>query len=214
MPEELQLPADPGFRVIETFGWDGARFPRVWPHLERLERTCAGFDIRFDRGEVLVRLEALSLSGTEPERVRVAVGRLGEVAVSHARLGPSPEVWRVVVAPERLRSDDPWLRVKTSERALYDRARALLPDLVQEVIFLNQRGEVAEGAITTVFFDAGTGLCTPPLDCGVLPGVLRAAMIGQGCREVVLRGEDLGRVRLWVGNSLRGMIPAEWVRGG
>ena len=35
-------------------------------------------------------------------------------------------------------------------------------------------GEVCDGTITTVFFDRGKGLRTPPLTCGLLPGVLRA----------------------------------------
>jgi 4-amino-4-deoxychorismate lyase len=46
---------------------------------------------------------------------------------------------------------------------------------------------------------------TPPLACGLLPGVLRSDL---GCTEEVLRAEDLPEVRLWVGNALRGLIPA------
>ena len=49
---------------------------------------------------------------------------------------------------------------------------------------------------------------TPPLSSGLLPGVLRAEF---ACPEEVLRAEDLSGVRLWVGNALRGLIPAVWV---
>ena len=67
------------------------------------------------------------------------------------------------------------------------------------------------GTITTVFFDAGQGLRTPPLRCGLLPGVLREEMLDTGlAQEAVLLAADLPRVRLWVGNSLRGMGPAVW----
>jgi 4-amino-4-deoxychorismate lyase len=81
---------------------------------------------------------------------------------------------------------------------------------MDEVVFQNDRGEVCDGTITTVFFDSGAGMRTPPLTSGLLPGVLRAEMLEQGTRAEVLRGEDLARVRLWVGNSLRGLIPAVW----
>ena len=91
---------------------------------------------------------------------------------------------------------------------MYDRARAALPDGIGEMLFCNDRGEMCEGSITTLFFDAGHGLCTPPLSCGLLPGILRAEMLGQGCREVVLPQAALPDVRIWLGNSLRGMIPA------
>ena len=213
MGEAWRMPGDlpHGFAVIETFGWDGARFVRVWDHMARMAQTCAGFGIPFERGEVLVRLDAMMLAA--PARVRVTVAQNGAVAVSHAPLGPVAAVWRVVVADERLASADPWLRVKTTERGLYDRVRAGLAPGTEEAMFLNERGDVCEGTVTTVFFDAGAGLCTPPLECGLLPGVLRAEMLAQGCREAVLPGSDLGRVRLWVGNSLRGMIPAQ-IQGG
>jgi 4-amino-4-deoxychorismate lyase len=48
---------------------------------------------------------------------------------------------------------------------------------------------------------------TPPLTCGLLPGVLRAEL---GLPEEVLMAADLPHVRRWVGNSLRGLIPAVW----
>ena len=101
------------------------------------------------------------------------------------------------LAEERLRSDDPWLRVKSTKRAVYDRARAALPAGLDEVLFLNERSEVCEGTITSVFFDRGQGMRVPPLSCGLLPGVLRAG--------------ELPSVRLWVGNALRGLIPAVFI---
>jgi 4-amino-4-deoxychorismate lyase len=51
---------------------------------------------------------------------------------------------------------------------------------------------------------------TPPLSCGLLPGVLRAEL---ACAEEILRAEDLPQVRLWVGNALRGLIPAVFAPG-
>ncbi len=118
--------------------------------------------------------------------------------------------WRIGLAAARLDADDPWLGVKTTRRAAYDAARATLAAGLDEAIFLNGRGEVCDGTITSVFFDAGAGMCTPPLASGLLPGVLREEMIAGGVREAVLSGGDLGRVKLWVGNSLRGLIPAVW----
>ena len=74
------------------------------------------------------------------------------------------------------------------------------------MIFVNERGEVCDGSITTLFFDRGQGMRTPPLTSGLLPGVLRAEL---AVPEEVLLGDDLPRVRLWVGNSLRGLIRAQ-----
>ena len=204
---------DVDLRVIETFGFDGARFVRLPQHMARLAATCAGLGYPFDPLAVLVHLDALPDMG--PLRVRVTVGSLGDVVVSHAPLVPVAGPWRVGLAVERLASGDPWLRVKTTERRLYDRVRAGLAAGMDEVVFANQRDEVCEGTISSVFFDAGAGLCTPPLACGLLPGVLRAEMLAAGrCREAVLMVADLGRVRLWLGNSLRGLVPASMMGSG
>jgi 4-amino-4-deoxychorismate lyase len=84
-----------------------------------------------------------------------------------------------------------------------------LPAGVDEAIFANRRGEICEGTISNLFFDMGSGLRTPPLACGLLPGVLRAELLETGrAREAVLTLADLGSARLWCGNALRGLIPA------
>ncbi len=146
-----------------------------------------------------------------PARLRLTLDREGGLAVTEGPLVPVAGPWRLGLAEARLQSGDPWLRVKTTRRAAYDHARAALPAGLDEAVFLNERGEVCDATITTLFFDAGTGLCTPPLSCGLLPGVLREHLLETGaCREAILQGTDLGRVRLWVGNSLRGLIPAIW----
>ena len=82
----------------------------------------------------------------------------------------------------RLDSADPLLRHKTSRRETYVRARAeYLVDQADEVILLNERGEVCEGTITNIFVDFGDGvLLTPRLACGLLPGVLRGEMLDAG----------------------------------
>ncbi|MFN3578782.1 MAG: aminotransferase class IV family protein [Tabrizicola sp.] len=192
---------EPGLRLIETVLWDGRAAPR-WPlHRARLRRSA----------ELLgwACPETAPTGPDHPARLRLTLDRAGRVEWQVSPLPATKAEWRVGLAEARLRSDDPWLRVKTTRRAVYDAARAALPEGLDEVLFLNERGEVCEGTITTVFFDRGQGMRTPPLSCGLLPGVLRAEL---DLPEEVLRVEDLGSVRLWVGNALRGVIPA--VRAG
>ena len=88
------------------------------------------------------------------------------------------------MAQTRLRSGDPLLRHKTTRRAVYDRARGeFAPAEADEVLLLNERDEVCEGTITSLFVDAGDGgpLLTPALACGLLAG--RAARRNAGDRR-------------------------------
>lgn len=192
-------------RLIETLLWDGAGFPRLARHLARLASGAVALGFPCDPGSVERAL--LAAVGDAPLRVRLTLGAAGDAEVTVAALPVGKAEWRLGLAAERLASDDPWLRVKSTRRAAYDAARAGLPAGLDEVVFLNERGEVCDGTITTVFFDRGEGMRTPPLRCGLLPGVLRSEL---AVPEEVLRAEDLPRVRLWVGNALRGLIPAVW----
>tara|TARA_R110002096_G_scaffold22170_4_gene71499 strand:- start:18934 stop:19563 length:630 start_codon:yes stop_codon:yes gene_type:complete len=199
--------APKGLDVIETLGFtpdDG--FVRLAAHIDRMEATCDRLKFPFDRGAVLMALgEAVDAIAA---RVRMTVNADGKIAVQVGMIVPVDR-WRVGISDVVLKSDNPWLSVKTSERSIYDTARAGLVDL-DEVLFLNERGEVCEGTITNVFADLGDGLVTPPVSCGCLPGVLRGEMLASGdAREGVLTLDDLRTAKgVFVGNSLRGLIKA------
>jgi 4-amino-4-deoxychorismate lyase len=192
---------EPGLKLIETMLWDGTCVPR-WPlHLARLTAGAAAL------GWAVPVVQAAGPEG-QAARLRLTLDATGTVQVEVGAVPAAMPLWRVGLAAQRLSSGDPWLGVKSTRREVYDRARAALAKGLDEVVFLNERGEVCDGTITSVFFDRGAGMRTPPLACGLLPGVLRAEM---GCTEEVLRGEELPRVRLWLGNALRGLSPAVWV---
>ncbi|WP_210527012.1 aminotransferase class IV family protein [Rubellimicrobium arenae] len=192
--------------LIETLAWDGTAPVREARHLGRMGRSAAALGWPFDRDAAEA---ALREGRTAPARMRLTLAPSGRFAVTEGPLPAPAPLWRVALHPERLDSADPWLGHKTTNRALYDRARAALPPGIDEWIFANERGEVCEGTITNLFFDRGEGWRTPPLGSGCLPGILREEMLEQGAQEEVLAVADLPRVRLAVGNALRGIVPAE-----
>ncbi|PLS23469.1 aminotransferase class IV family protein [Neptunicoccus cionae] len=203
--------APAGLVVIETLGYspkDG--FVRLGLHMDRAEATCAQLEIPFDRGEALHSL------GTSvdmlPARVRMTIDLNGRIGVSTSETTTPPTIWRVGISEVALRSDDPWLQVKTSNRAVYDAARETMPDTVDELLFLNENGQLCEGTITNLFVERDGKLLTPPLSCGLLAGVLRQELLETGrAQEAVLRVPDLQDNPVFVGNSLRGLIPAQIV---
>lgn len=209
MQGRIPGPHPQGLTVFETMRAEADGNIRLWPlHLARLRRGCAAVGFRVNEGALARALAALPHG--RPLRARLAVDAAGAVALTHAPLSPNPPFWRLVLAEERLRSDDPWLRIKSSQRAVYDRARASLPPGADEALLLNERGELCEGTITSLFVAAEGLLLTPPLSSGLLPGVLRESLLAAGrAREAVLSPADLAGREVFCGNALRGLIPAQ-----
>lgn len=203
-----------GLELIETLRWEPDRgFVRLERHLARLALSADALDFAHYGETVRAALEAC-VSGTEPLRVRLTLDQAGQVRTSLAVYEPLPAeaVWTLRIASVRQASGDPLVRHKTTRRATFEQARAEFSSReAGEVLLLNERGEVCEGTITTIFADFGDGvLLTPSLECGLLPGILRAGLLAEGrAREAVLSGDDLRNASfLHVGNSLRGLIAA------
>lgn len=194
-----------GVRLIETLGWNGTQLTRLDLHLERLANGAAMLGYALD----IPAARAALLAGGQgaPARLRLTLGAVGDIELTSLPLPVAKTQWHVGLAGIRLNSADPYLRVKSTHRPAYDAARAALPADWDEAILLNEAGDVADGSISTLFFERGQGLRTPPLSSGALPGVLRAEIAAP---EESLTAADLPHVKLWLGNSLRGLIPAVW----
>lgn len=203
------------FELIETMRWQpGQGFLRFDRHLARLYGSAAELGFACDPQKVG---EMLRNAVDRPDmalRTRLVLSRSGKVTVSTLPYEPhaADKVWRLQPARVRLDSSDTLLRHKTSRRDTYQRARAeYLISRADEVLLANERGEICEGTITNLFADFGDGaLATPRLDCGLLPGVLRGELLDEGrAREAIYTLDDLKSAKaLFVGNSLRGLIPA------
>lgn len=80
---------------------------------------------------------------------------------------------------------------------------------VQEPIFLNSKGQIAEGATSNVFFVKENQLFAPPLCCGMLPGIVREYLYHTyPVEERIVLPEDVPYFdEMFLTNSLLGIMP-------
>jgi len=211
----LSDPAPP-VTLIETFKWTpGEGYALLDRHLDRLLDSAAYFALPVTRQAATDFLETESRAWIEPMRVRLTLSDTG-LDLAAVPLPPNPAKFRFAVPSERLDSASIWLAHKTTNRAFYDapRERAHARHALNEVVFLNERAELTEGSFTNLFIEKSGLLLTPALTSGLLPGTLRAELIAQGrAEERVLTLADLASAdAIYLGNSVRGLIRAEWVR--
>jgi 4-amino-4-deoxychorismate lyase len=203
-----------GLSLIETMRFaPETGILRLTLHMNRLKNSARKLGLP-GAEQAREKLEATLAGQASPLRVRLELFADGRIDIATAPYQPLPDgtVWKVRIASTAIReSTDPLVRHKTSERALYDRARAEFSrEEADEILILNERGEMTEGTITSLFIDDGTGLLlTPPLSAGCLAGVLRTELLCSRRARVarVTPGDLHGRI-FHVGNSLRGLIPA------
>lgn len=202
--------------LMETLRWEPQTgFQRLEQHMRRLARSAdaLGFRQPVDAQKTLEK----SVSGEDPLKVSLVMNYKGQLDITTASLPVLPEgtVWKLKVANKtRLDSSDTFYRHKSSRREPYETARAEFAlSEADEVLLLNERGEACEGSSTSLFVEDAEGqLLTPPLDSGILPGVLRADLIRERrARGQALKLEDLQGRRIFVGNSVYGLIPAELI---
>lgn len=201
------------FRLIESLRWDG-RLHRADRHLARMERSARRLGFPFD-GEAARRELARAVDRLEddrPRKVRMTLGREGDLAVGAVEIDPLPEPVPVLLVDARVDPDDELLYHKTDRRRLYDGTRQRAEGRgYREVVFRNTRGEVTEGSFTNLFVRRGERWYTPPVSCGLLPGVCRRELLErlEGAEEKVLRPADVEDAdSVWLCNSVRGRMRA------
>jgi para-aminobenzoate synthetase/4-amino-4-deoxychorismate lyase len=120
------------------------------------------------------------------------------------------------ICEERTDPRDPMLYHKTSHRPVYAKAlREATQAGFDDVLFLNLRNELTEGAISNVFVEKDGRWFTPPVECGLLAGVFRRCLLETRpeIEERVLRLEDLRTAdAIYLTNAVRGLrrVAIEW----
>ena len=196
-----------GVDLIETMAFDPMEgLQRVERHLARLADSARTLGFGFDRHHARNELQAATFRLRDAARVRLAVSRAGTIAIEVAPApAPATAPLRIALAPLPVGTRDWRLRHKTSDRRFYDAARAGCG--ADEVVFVAPDGRVTEGSFTSLFVARGDTLVTPRAGA-LLPGVLRAELLDSGrAVEGDLTPADLAG-GLFVGNALRGLMPA------
>lgn len=188
-------------------------------HLARLQTSAAAMNFAVDLEQVHKKLSTTCASLPEDGEHRLRMDLLpdGEISIQTARLEPLATPVKVLVAPDTTDSSDLFLKHKTSNRARYDAAWQQAQALgAFDMLFFNERDELTEGGRSNVFVKIDGHWYTPPLDAGVLPGVMRSVLLEDpelGARQrVITRQELLKAQAVFLCNALRGALPAKLVQ--
>jgi branched-subunit amino acid aminotransferase/4-amino-4-deoxychorismate lyase len=207
----------PNTRLLETMKVEGGRIALLERHMARLMRSADALHFSININAIRRYIKAAVAAQPQSVVARLTVRMDGTPEIQFRPLPPPGlPVWvRLSVLHANLRPDpdDPRLFVKTTAREFYDRAREGLPPEADALI-VNLRGEVTETTIANVAVLRHGRWVTPPVECGLLPGVMRAELLARGeIVEAVVRADELvmgETVRCF--NAVRGVVDAKYQR--
>ncbi|NTV04946.1 MAG: aminodeoxychorismate synthase component I [Chlorobiaceae bacterium] len=202
--------------LFESILWCGSY---LWldEHLERLASSASTLGFPFDRTAATLMLNCLEEELRRSDnrfKVRLTLTFQGVFSTSHELITVqrSDAPLRLCIAGHSTSSADQLLSHKTTARVLYDRYFTLARlKGYDEVIFLNERGEVSEGAVSNIFVPQGRQLITPPLQSGLLNGIFRSYMLST---RIFVSEKNITLCDLppsgtiYIANSVRGLRPA------
>lgn len=206
--------ASMAFDLLETLALENGQLRHAADHFQRLAGAAAHFDYPLNLAIVESCLQ--QLAQVHPQgvwRVRLLLNAQGQPRAEAFALEASPASVRLQLAERPLaEAHGEFVRFKTTRRAHYDAFTPTQPGVFDTVLW-NAEGEITECTRGNVAMLIDGRWVTPPLACGLLPGVGRALALREGrVSEAVVRVQDLPRVRGWAFvNSLRGWIAAQMV---
>lgn len=200
--------AEASVEALETLRLEGGVALRSEAHLARMQRTARHFGLRFSLAEARACLRTLPPTGSW--RLRLTCDAEGRFAHTLTPFVPTSGPVLLALADRPVPTLGPraeFLAHKTTRRELYAMSK---PADAFDVILWNEAGELTECSFGNLALQIDGEWQTPPLTAGLLPGVLRAELLAQGCiKEARLTRDDLGRAtELAFFNSLRGWLAA------
>ncbi len=210
---------DPEFDLLETMLWTSEEgyFLRD-KHLARIQRSAEYFGFRLSVAEMENRLTALVATfGATDQRIRLLLANSGAIRLEAKPLVKTTDQapFRVALARQAVDTKDRFLYHKTTNRRVYEGARATRPEC-DDVILFNEYGEVTESTIANLVVEIAGKRLTPPVKCGLLAGVFREHLLENGqVEEGLVTVADLKRAsRIFLVNSVRRWVPAVLVDAG
>lgn len=199
--------------LVETFRWEpDAGIIRKKHHFARLASSARTLGYEYD--ELAFQSAVQKISGDKPQKCRLILSENGNITFEHEDLNELAKPVILSLSKHALSLGVQEFRHKVLAREFYEseRSRVSAKTGCSEVIFLNPIGQVCEGSFTSIFVLIGDQLYTPPLSAGLLPGVLRGHLVEKGeVSQKTLTIDDLKTAEeIFVGNSLRGLIPAKF----
>jgi para-aminobenzoate synthetase/4-amino-4-deoxychorismate lyase len=181
----------PEFQLLETMLWEDGEIFLLERHLKRLVDSAEYFGFAVNLEAIRDHLRNLRIEGSA--RIRLLLNKDGMFEIQLFELKRPEASSTLAIAKQPVDSGDVFLYHKTTNRTVYEKAKADFPD-ADDVLLFNERGEVTESCIANIVVEMDGRKVTPPVSCGLLAGTFRTELLEKGeIYEQIVTLDDLKR---------------------
>jgi para-aminobenzoate synthetase / 4-amino-4-deoxychorismate lyase len=205
------------FELFETMLLENGKILLLEDHLNRLKSSASFFLFRYHDLKINKQIQKAVSKYDQytKQKVKLLINKWGEVKTNVSPISAPPEIIKVIISKNRIKTANKYQYFKTTNRKIYDKENQFFSRRgFFDVIYFNERSELAEGAITNIFLKLGGTYFTPPLTSGILPGVYRKIKLKRdsSVKEKILYFEDLmSAEEIILTNALRGEIKVNYL---
>lgn len=192
-------------------------------HLERIKNSAKILEFNINH-KTFQPIYPFDLSTFQQDCIcRISINKDGLLTMQSLPLEPI-KTNLVTISNVAVDSRNPLLYHKTDFRPWYDEAmQKIKQSLIFDEFFFNEKGELTEGARSNIVLQIDGELYTPPVESGLLNGILRQKLIKEGANfaaqnsrlknkitEKILYLKDLQKAeKVFCINSVRSIVEVE-----
>jgi para-aminobenzoate synthetase/4-amino-4-deoxychorismate lyase len=205
------------FKLIETIAWHVDKgYVCLEGHLMRLLKSSKKFNVKCPIDSIQQHLLQISKSFKQSQIVRLLLDRNGICECTNSPLENNSMSIPIYISPIAINSKELlWQHKTTAEKTrgfyTYWRQQVQKKQPGSDVVFFNEHRIITEAPHFNLFIEDNKQLITSPISAGLLPGILRAQLIKN--RKCIVKPIQLTALlnsnKIWLGNSVRGLIKAE-----
>ncbi len=154
------------FEIFETMRYENGEIKFLDDHLARMKLAADYFLFKFNEKKIRKQL-VKTIAGVDmqkPKKIKLSLTKWGEVKVDVSDIPKATKNVSLIISQSKIDSTDKFRNFKTTNRKLYDDEYALYNlKGFYEVLYLNEKDEIAEGSRTNIFIGKDNNWFTPSL---------------------------------------------------
>lgn len=187
------------FKLVETILVKNCKMKYKTLHFNRMKNSAKELGFKFNNDILKIKPEKDGI-------LRILLSRDSIFETQYLSLN-SISTNKITISDTPIDSKNELLQHKTTHRPWYEKSLIKIKkNEIFDEIFVNEKGEITEGTRSNIVLQLDGNLYTPPVNCGILNGVMRQKM-AKVLTEKKLYLKDLKCAeKIFCINSVRGIV--------